>query len=467
LRDSYSSVILSTTVFCQLHHQINEVTMKPSDRRMGVLWLLLYALFAVAPLAFMLAGERPMGREFIRELSVAFGFVGIGLMALHFVLTARITAVKAPFGSDVVYYFHHRIAFITLVLWLAHPIILFIQYDWARRLLNIFTAPWRARWGIGSVVAILILMGLALLRRQLKMEYVLWRIWHGVLASLAMLAVMVHAYMVGRYIGTPLKQALWLIYGAICVFLVAYLRVYKPWRMLRRPYRIVEVRAERGAMWSLSLEPVGHAGLRFEAGQFAWLTARRSPFAAHEHPFSFSSSSEQHGRVEFGIKELGDFTATVKDLPLGQLVYIDGPYGSLSPGRHRDVAQDVLIAGGAGISPMMSILRSMADRGDTRPVLLIYGTQDWEGASYREELAALGERLNLQVVHVVERPPEGWQGETGYVTREMLARYLPSTGVRYRVYISGPTGMLNAMERALEALGVPPALIHPERFDLA
>jgi len=441
--------------------------MKASDRRMGVLWLFLYVAFALAPLAFMLAGERPMGRAFIRELSVAFGFVGIGLMALHFVLTARITAVKAPYGSDVVYYFHHRIAFVTLFLWLAHPIILFIQYDWARRLLNVFQAPWRARWGVASVLAILILMGLALLRRQLKMEYVLWRIWHGVLASLAMLAVMVHAYMVGNYIALPLKQALWLAYGGVCVFLVAYLRVYKPWRMLRRPYRIVEVRPERGAMWNLALEPVGHAGMRFEPGQFAWITARRSPFAAHEHPFSFSSSSEQHGRVEFGIKELGDFTATIKDLPLGQYVYIDGPYGSFSPDRRRDVDQDVLIAGGAGISPMMSILRSMADRGETRPVLLFYGSQDWEGASFREELAALREKLNLRVVHVVERPPEGWEGESGYVTAEMLARYLPSGGARFRVYICGPTGMLNAVERALESLGVPPTMIHMERFDLA
>lgn len=441
--------------------------MKPSDKRMGILWICLYVLFALAPLGFMLVGERPMGREFIREISVAFGFVGIGLMALHFVLTARIIAVNAPFGSDVIYYFHHRISFITLFLWLAHPIILFIRFDWALALLNVITAPWRARWGVFSVVAILALMVLALLRRQLKVEYVLWRITHGALASLAMLAVMVHAFMVGRYTGTPLKQALWLIYGAICVFLVAYLRVYKPWKMLRRPYRIVEVSPERGAMWNLALEPVGHEGMRFEPGQFAWITARRSPFAAHEHPFSFSSSSERPARIEFGIKELGDFTASVKDLPVGQHVYVDGPYGSLSPDRYGEVDSHVLIAGGAGISPMMSILRSMADRGETKPVLLIYGTQDWEGASYREELAELGDKLNLQVVHVVERPPEGWEGETGYVTREMLARYLPPRESRFHVYLCGPTGMLNAVEAALESQGVPPARIHLERFDFA
>ncbi|MBN1401596.1 MAG: ferric reductase-like transmembrane domain-containing protein [Anaerolineae bacterium] len=432
---------------------------------MGMLWLALYLLFALAPLVFMLVGERPMGREFLRELSVAAGFVGIGLMALHFVLTARITAVKAPFGSDIVYYFHHRIAYVTLALWLVHPAILFLRFDWALQLLNVFTAPWRARWGVGSVVFILVLMAISIWRRQIKIEYVLWRMSHGVLAVLAMAAVMIHAYMVGRYTGTPVKQTLWLIYGGVCVLLVAYLRVYKPWRMLRRPYRVVEVRSERGATWSLALEPLGHFGLRFQPGQFAWLTAWRSPFAAHEHPFSFSSSSERQGHVEFAIKELGDFTATIGQLQPGQHVYIDGPYGSFSPDRYGDAASLVLIAGGVGIAPIMSILRTMADRSDGRPMTLLYGSRDWESIAFREELDELERELNLKVVHVLEQPPQGWEGEVGYVTQPMLARHLPE-GLSYRVFLCGPTGMLNAVESALARLGVAERRVHMERFDL-
>ncbi len=437
------------------------------NKRMGILWIVLYLLFALAPLLFMLVGERPMGRDFIRELSVAFGFVGIGVMALHFVLTARITAVKMPFGSDVVYYFHHRMAFLTLALWLAHPAILVIKYDWAQGLLNVFTAPWFARYGVLAVVALLLLMALAIGRKALKMEYILWRMLHGALAVIAMALVMAHVYLVGRYVGTPLKQTLWLVYGGICIALVAYLRIYKPWQMLQRPYRVIEVRPEHGNVWSLALEPVGHEGLRFQPGQFAWLTAWRSPFAAHEHPFSFSSSSEQKGRIEFAIKELGDFTATIGQLEAGQPVYLDGPYGAFSPNRYQDVDTLVLIAGGIGIAPMMSILRTMADRGDRTPVVLLYGSQTWEMASFREELEELKKTLNLKVVYVLERPPEGWEGETGYVTQDVLKRYLPAPPQRYRVFICGPTPMLDAVEAALKSLGVPEQLIHMERFDLA
>ena len=441
--------------------------MNRSDRRMGFLWVALFILFALAPLVFMLVGERPMGREFLRELSVAFGFVGIGLMTLHFVLTARITAVKAPFGADVVYHFHHRIAFTTLFLWLAHPIILFIWFPWSRRLLNLLQAPWRARWGVMSVVFILVLMLFSVARRTLRLEYVFWRITHGLMAVVAMVMVMAHAYMVGNHIGTPLKQGLWLGYGGISVLLVAYLRLYKPWRMLRRPYHVVEIRPQHGAVWSLKLEPVGHEGLRFEPGQFAWLTAWRSPFAAHEHPFSFSSSSEETNTIEFAIKELGDFTATISRLESGQNVYVDGPYGSFSPDRFTDYDTLLLIAGGVGIAPIMSILRTMADRDEQTPVTLLYGSQSWAMASFREELAELDKLLNLQVVHVLEQPPEDWDGEVGYITRDMLERYMPDPSTNYRVFICGPTGMLNAVEGSLLEMDVPESLIHMERFDLA
>jgi predicted ferric reductase len=317
------------------------------------------------------------------------------------------------------------------------------------------------------VVAILVLMGLAIARRRARIEYVGWRMSHGALALVAMLLVMVHAYMVGGYTGTPVKQALWIGYGGICALLVAYLRIFKPWRMTRRPYRVVGVSAEHGAVYSLALEPEGHSGLTFLPGQFAWITTRRSPFSAGEHPFSFSSSSERPQRVEFAIKELGDFSRTIKDLPVGERVYIDGPYGSCSPDRHDGAEELLLIAGGIGIAPMMSILRTLADRHDSRPVQLIYGSWSLDWASFREELDALAATLNLRLVHTLEHPPEGWVGETGYVTGEMLRRYLPSGENRYRVFVCGPLAMLNAVTRALASLGVPRTLISLERFDLA
>jgi len=126
----------------------------------------------------------------------------------------------------------------------------------------------------------------------------------------------------------------------------------------------------------------------------------------------------------------------------------------------------VLIAGGIGITPMLSFLKTMADREDVRPVLLIYGDKRWESMAYREELDALTERLNLKIVYVLEQPPEDWRGETGFITTELLARNLPQEKIKREFFVCGPPVMMDAVQQALIELGVPLEHIHTERFSL-
>jgi ferredoxin-NADP reductase len=124
------------------------------------------------------------------------------------------------------------------------------------------------------------------------------------------------------------------------------------------------------------------------------------------------------------------------------------------------------LAGGVGIAGLISMLRTMADRRDVRPALLFYANREWDGAAFREDLERLQERLDLTVVHVLEHPPEGWAGETGYVTADVLARHLPPAYRRFQFFICGPDPMMDAAEVALVELGVPPERVHTERFDM-
>ena len=112
------------------------------------------------------------------------------------------------------------------------------------------------------------------------------------------------------------------------------------------------------------------------------------------------------------------------------------------------------------------MVRTMADRRDVRPALLLYANRDWDGVAFREELERLKDRLDLTVVHVLERPPEGWVGETGYVTAELLERHLPPGYRRFQFFICGPDPMMDAAEAALVDLGVAPERVHTERFDM-
>jgi predicted ferric reductase len=434
----------------------------------GILWIALYLLLTLAPLLLLLVGPTPPGRGFWREFSVALGFAGLAMMCLQFVLTARFRWLKAPYGSDIVYTFHRQISLVAFVIVLAHPLILFIEDPARLGLLNLSVAPWRARFGVTAVLALIALVAISLWRRRFKIHYDAWRIWHGILATAAVALALGHIVLVGYYVGTPWKTILWIVYGSFWVGLLAYVRVIKPWLELRRPYVVAEVKPERGNAWTVALRPEGHAGMAFHPGQFAWLTLRGSPFADREHPFSFSSSAARPGELAFTIKERGDFTGQIGRVRPGERAYLDGPHGAFTTDRHDHAAGFIFIAGGVGITPVMSMLRTLADRGEGRPLTLIYANRDWEGVTFREEIEALRLQLNLRLVHVLEQPPEAWHGERGFVTADVLRRHLPPIERRnvYEIFVCGPQPMMDAVERALIGLGVDMGDIHTERFDL-
>jgi ferredoxin-NADP reductase len=85
----------------------------------------------------------------------------------------------------------------------------------------------------------------------------------------------------------------------------------------------------------------------------------------------------------------------------------------------------------------MSMLRTLADRGDERPLLLIYGSKDWDSITFREELDELKKWLNLQVEHLLTDPPPGWPGESGRVTAEVLGRLIPRDRNTRQYYVCG------------------------------
>jgi len=248
------------------------------------------------------------------------------------------------------------------------------------------------------------------------------------------------------------------------VFALVHVRVIKPLMMLRRPYRIEEVVKERGNSWTLTLRPDGHNGMNFRPGQFAWLTIGLSPFSIREHPFSFSSSAMDARNLKFTVKELGDFTAKIGEITPGTQAYIDGPYGTFTIDRH--VAQGyVFIAGGVGVTPVMSILRTMADRHDARPVLLIYASKTWEDTTFREEIGELKKHLNLKAVYVLENPHQEWDGESGWVTAELMARYFPENRMDIEYFICGPEPMQKAVRVAIDKLGLPMENVQSESFN--
>jgi predicted ferric reductase len=435
----------------------------------GVLWLQAYFLLAVLPLLLAFIQLDP-GRGFWINFSVALGFVGLAMMGLQFVMVARARFIVWPFGIDAVLQFHRQISYVALALILTHPIILFIDDSRFVNLLNLSSDPWRAKLGIASIVFLVALISTSIFRSRLGLSYDAWQFLHAALAVAAVATALAHVLLVGYYVDQNWEWALWVVYSAVFVLIGVWVRLVKPSRAWRHPWRVVSVHQGRGGCCTFLLEPLrrDHHQPRltsFEPGQFAWILAGRSPFAMTYHPFSISSSAENPTQIEFTVRETGDFTAFLADLDEGDPVYLDGPFGVFSIDRHPGPGF-VLIGGGVGITPLLSMLRTMADRHDVRPCLVLLGNHDEDGIVLGDELEALRGSLNLEIVHVLSQPGPTWTGERGHLDADILRRHLPAEYARLEYFICGPESLMDAVEEALQKVGVPAAHVHSERFTM-
>lgn len=435
---------------------------------LALFWVLLYLGLVCAPLALLLVGDVPRGGGMGWDFAMALGFAGLAVMGLQFALTARLRRATAPFGIDILYYFHRLAALVGFALVGAHAAIAQFVYPDATGPAHPLQAAGHMSAGRVALIVFAVVIAASLWRKPLGIRYERWRMSHAVLATLALALAIVHVEGVGYYTGEPWKRTLWIVYTLSWIGLIGYVRVVKPWRMSGRPWRVVEVRPERGSATTLVLEPEGHAGLRFAPGQFAWLTLRASPFRFQEHPFSFSGSAERSGRLEFTIKALGDFTSEVATVRPGERAWVDGPYGVFSPDRFARARGFVFIAAGAGIAPVMSMLRTFRDRGERRPLTLIHASRDPDSVIFREEIDALGRELDLRIHTVIEHAPRDWTGERGRIDAAMLARLLPLAGpdCGCEYFVCGPKPVSELVQDALHARGVPLGRVHFELFDM-
>ncbi|MBL8964143.1 MAG: ferredoxin reductase family protein [Phycisphaeraceae bacterium] len=423
----------------------------------------LYIVLAAFPMAVAILGPLPPPRGPGVEFGVALGFAALGMMGVQFALTARLRWVSRHLGQDSLLQFHRVAGIFAAVLVAGHVAVLITADPAFAAFFDPRVNLMRAGALSAACAALVLVLVLSILRNRLGIPYEWWRLTHGALSMLVVLVAAAHVVMVGHYAGPTWKAIAIVAVPAVAIALLVYVRVVKPWRSGSRPYRVAEVTRIGERVWRVSLEPAGHRGLSFEAGQFAWVTFADSPWSIRQHPFTISSSEHHPSQLEFTIKELGDFTASIGSIRAGSTAYVEGPAGNFRAGDQAGGL--LLVAGGIGITPMMSILRTMRDAGDRREVVLIHGVDTMAKAVFAEELGVLANELNLHAVHVPQHPPEGWTGPSGYVTREVLDRAVAGRNLQgWRVLICGPDPMMDGVEESALAMGVDRWNILSERF---
>ena len=389
----------------------------------------------------------------------------LALLMMQFVLSGRIRWLDRLFGLDWLYRLHARLGVLAVVLASLHPLLIY----WVRP--GPGPEDWPAAWpellGAGMLSLLWLVLCVSLYRAFLRLPYGLWRRLHW-LVFLVTAAALVHAFSLGRDFGHLWQVRLvWLLvalaYGA--GFLWA--KLGRRALLQRSSFQVRSVRRVNHNTLNIELMPIDGRPFSFLPGQFIFVRFGSGSVPPEEHPFTISSSPTRPDALSLTVRQCGDFTNRMRQLVPLQRARVHGPFGRFC---HLLLARPaeplVMIAGGVGITPLLSMLRYMADVGDERRVKLIWANRTEADIFFREELEALRRRLpGLSVHHVLSRQ-EDFDGLRGHIDVELLKRLLLAEGRRGRALVCGPPGMMKAARRALRKVGFPRWRIHTERFAL-
>jgi ferredoxin-NADP reductase len=185
-----------------------------------------------------------------------------------------------------------------------------------------------------------------------------------------------------------------------------------------------------------------------------------------ERCYSISSSPTQTAYVEITPKRVADglVSGFLNDRAgVGLVVEAEGPFGrfTFDERKHERV---VLIAGGSGITPILSILRYIDDCSLDTPATLIYCVRTRSDIIFEAELERLKSRLrNFRALHLVSRPDEDWRGPSGRITRDFVSAHVEGLASS-TFFVCGPQPFMEAVQKILASLNVDPARIKLENF---
>lgn len=439
------------------------------QRLLRVTWLSVFGAIVVAPALAYLAMPSPGGLW--DRLSVLTGLLALSALVCAALLPSRLRSLNRAFGIESVIDLHRFLGVVTAALVFAHLACVVAADPANLALLDLADAPGRAQAATVATMALVALAGLAVLRSRYRVSYELWKWSHVVLAATVLGAAALHVWWLDQLVRDAVIGTMLALFAVGLVLVFGHRWVWRPLYDPSTEFVVRDIRRENATVSTLVLEP-RRLGDRpapswaFAPGQFAWIRLERSVMA-EEHPFSIASSAHSDA-TEFTIRHTGDFTRALRRLPLGASVWVDGPHGAFT-NEAGSAAGFVMIAGGVGVTPMMSMVRTAAHRRDPRPYRLVVVASAPEDLLFRAELAQLRRHLDLEVTEVLRRPVEGWSGPTGGIDAQLLSVVLggthPPEDVDY--FVCGPPALVTDALAALDVLGAAPDRVHTEQFELA
>jgi predicted ferric reductase len=401
-------------------------------------------------------------RGWYEELVTLMSIVGLAMMLCQFtLLNGRVDSINSRIGVDNSMRVHNKSGEYLAILFFLHPFLILLPRFFVAPSLAIddlwlmFTSPESAT-GFYAWSLLIVLALMAIKKNKIGLSYEAWRYMHSIGFVAVIILATHHAVTVGRHGRyNAWFDLLWIVFCVIAVGVVLYIYFVKPRRIARQPFSVVDCQKGSSDDWVLTIEKEGDFNFDFDAGQFVWINTSNSVYKRNEHPFSIASSADSLPRLSFVIRNLGDYTKQLGKLKPGHRVWVDGPHGVFTLNA-RSAESVVLIAGGAGIGPIIGLLRELQAKQDPRPIQLVYGNRNIDQMMFQDELDKMCESLNFSYKLVLNDPPENFSGHVGFIDKVLLGEVVNSVGsVNSDYYVCGPEPMVKAVENSLEQLDIP------------
>jgi len=226
-------------------------------------------------------------------------------------------------------------------------------------------------------------------------------------------------------------------------------------------------RQETARVKSITFETTAWAG--HMAGQHVDIRLTADNGYQAQRSYSIASPGGCRPHVELTVERISDGEVSpflTDELRIGDDIELRGPIGGYfawAPGASSPL---MLIAGGSGVVPLMSMLRTRYQAGSQVPAKLLYSSRSAEDIIYRDELDRLAaNRDGFHLIHTLTRgAPAGWQGQTRRVDRDMLAQCGFQPEEKPQIFVCGPTAFVETVADQLVGLGHGEAAIKTERF---
>jgi len=391
------------------------------------------------------------------------GIIGMVLFALTLILSARFACLEKWFGGlDHMYRTHHRMGAVSFLFLLVHPLAVVTSYiPTSLKYATSFLIPsddWALNFGLLALTGMIVLIVLAVFADSFTfLPYQVLKRGHSFFGIFFFFAFL-HTILISSDVSRNFYlKGYFIVLTSAAIASYAYRTIGGKVLVKRYAYQVCEVRNPADRITEIRMIPYGKS-FTYKPGQFVFVYFEGKSVSKEIHPFSLSSTPYER-ELAITIKALGDYTTRIRDISPGTVAKIEGPYGQFSF-LNTSITRQIWIAGGIGITPFLSMARTL-------PYLEegVYKVDLYYCAKTEEELVYVKELEHIMKLYPSFRVFSFCSTTSGYLTINDIVRQ--SEGIADKeVFLCGPHAMMRNLRKQLIFVGVPKHLIHSEVFQL-